>query len=116
MTLFSAYQAIHTWCEKNEALKRSLNFFVETSISNTLSTLKLILNFPIRPERKINLRRKIYGPYFSSLNCMLVSVGVPSCYRTTLQDWKVVKSDPLCFSPGTCLMIEKRYNIVTQNV
>ena len=27
MALFSAYQVIHTWCEQNEPLKRSLNFF-----------------------------------------------------------------------------------------
>ena len=27
MTLFSAYQVIHTWCEQKESLKRSLNFF-----------------------------------------------------------------------------------------
>ena len=27
MTLFSAYQVIQTWCEQNETLKRSLNFF-----------------------------------------------------------------------------------------
>ena len=27
MTPFSAYQVIHTWCEQNEQLKRSLNFF-----------------------------------------------------------------------------------------
>ena len=27
MTLFNAYQVIHTWCEQNEPLKRSLNFF-----------------------------------------------------------------------------------------
>ena len=27
MTLFSAYQVIHTWCEQKEPLKRSLNFF-----------------------------------------------------------------------------------------
>ena len=32
------------------------------------------------------------------------------------RDWKVEKSDHLRFSPGTCLIIEKRYNIVTQNV
>ena len=27
MTFFNAYQVIHTWCEQNEPLKRSLNFF-----------------------------------------------------------------------------------------
>ena len=27
MTLFSAYQVIHTWCKQKEPLKRSLNFF-----------------------------------------------------------------------------------------
>ena len=27
MDLFSASQVIHTWCEQNEPLKRSLNFF-----------------------------------------------------------------------------------------
>ena len=27
MTLFIAYQVIHFWCEQNEPLKRSLNFF-----------------------------------------------------------------------------------------
>ena len=84
MTFFNAYQVIHTWCEQNEPLKRSLNFFLETSISNTLSTVKLIWNFPIRPERKITLRRKNFGPRFSSLNCVVVSVGVPLCYRMTL--------------------------------
>ena len=47
---------------------------------------------------------------------MLVSVGVSSCYRTTLQNWKVEKNDRLRFSPGKYLIIEKRYNIVTQNV
>ena len=60
-------------------------FFLETSISNTLSTVKLIWNFPIRPERKITLRRKNFGPRFSSLNCVVTSVGVPLCYRMTLQ-------------------------------
>ena len=60
-------------------------FFAETSISNTLSTVKLIRNFPIRPERKIILRQKMFGPYFSSLSCVLVSIGVPLCYRVTLQ-------------------------------
>ena len=85
MTFFNAYQVLHTWCEQNEPLKRSLNFFVETSSSNTLSTVKLIWNFPIRPERKITLRRKNFGPHFSSLNCVVVSVGVPLCYRMTLQ-------------------------------
>ena len=60
-------------------------FFLETSISNTLSTLKLIWNFPIRPERKMTLRRKNFGPRFSSLNCVVVSVGVPLCYRMILQ-------------------------------
>ena len=39
---FSAYQVIHTRYEQNESLKRSLNFFVGTSISNKLSTVKLI--------------------------------------------------------------------------
>ena len=127
MTLFSAYQVIHTWCKQKKPLERSLNFFVETRISNTLSTVKLIRNFPIRalsenfvsalPSGKIILRRKNFGPYLSSLNCVLVSVGVQLCYRMTLQGvWKVEKSDRLRFSPGTCLIIEKRYNIVTQNV
>ena len=27
MALFSAYQVVDTWCEQNEPLKRSLNFF-----------------------------------------------------------------------------------------
>ena len=27
MALFSAFQVIHTWCEQNEQLKRSLNIF-----------------------------------------------------------------------------------------
>ena len=27
MTLFSTYQVIDTWCDQNEPLKRSLNFF-----------------------------------------------------------------------------------------
>ena len=60
-------------------------FFVETSISNTLSTVKLIWNFPIRPERKIILRQKKFGPYFSSLICVVASVGVQLSYRMTLQ-------------------------------
>ena len=60
-------------------------FFVETSISNTLSTVKLIWNFPIRPERKIILRQKIFGPYFSSLICVVASVRVQLSYRMTLQ-------------------------------
>ena len=47
---------------------------------------------------------------------MLVPVGAPSRYRMTLQYSKVEKSDRLGFSPGTCLFIEKRYNIVTQNM
>ena len=32
------------------------------------------------------------------------------------RDWKVEKNDRLRFSPGTYSIIEKRYNIVTQNV
>ena len=39
---FSDYQVIHTRYEQNESLKRSLNVFVVTSISNTLSTVKFI--------------------------------------------------------------------------
>ena len=30
--------------------------------------------------------------------------------------WKVEKNNRLCFLPGTCLIIEKRCNNVTQNV
>ena len=37
-------------------------------------------------------------------------------YDDFTRDWKVEKSDHLRFSPGTCLIIEKRFNIVTQNV
>ena len=61
------------------------NFFWETSISNTLLTLKLLWNIPIRPERKIILRQKIFGPYFSSLICVLASVEVPLSYRIILK-------------------------------
>ena len=32
------------------------------------------------------------------------------------RDLKVKKSDHSRFSAGTCLIVEKRYNIVTQNV
>ena len=31
-------------------------------------------------------------------------------------DWKAKKYDHLRFSPGICLITEKRYNIVTQNL
>ena len=62
------------------------NFFWETSISNTLLTLKLIWNIPIRPERKIILRQKIFGPYFSSLICVLASVEVPLSHRIILKE------------------------------
>ena len=41
-----------------------LIIFVETSMSNTLSTAKFIWNFPLRPERKINLRQKFCNPFF----------------------------------------------------
>ena len=32
------------------------------------------------------------------------------------KDWKVEKGDRLSFSPGTYLIVEKRYNIATENI
>ena len=60
-------------------------FFAVTSFSNTLLTVNLIWNFPIRPERKLNLGQKNFEPYFSFLNCVMASVGVPFCYRMSLE-------------------------------
>ena len=54
-------------------------------MSNTLSTAKFIWNFPLRPERKINLRQKNCGPHFLSLNCVQTSVGVPFGYKKNLE-------------------------------
>ena len=59
--------------------------FEESIISNTLSTAKFIWNFPLRPERKINLRQKNFGPHFLSLNCVQISVGVSFGYRKNLE-------------------------------
>ena len=61
------------------------NIFGETRISNTLSAAKLIWNFPLRPERKISVRQKNFGPHFLSLNCVQTSLGVPFCYRKSLE-------------------------------
>ena len=55
--------------------------FVETSISNTLSTVKFIWNFLYRLERNIILKQTNFGPRFLSLNCVKTSVGVPFCYK-----------------------------------
>ena len=73
MTLLSAYQVNHTRREQNEPMKRSLNFLCGNEYFKHLSTVKLIWNFPIRPERKIILRQKNFGPYFFSLNCVSFS-------------------------------------------
>ena len=54
-------------------------------MSNTLSTAKFIRNFPLRPERKMNLGQKNFGPLFLSLNCVQTSVGVPFGYRKNLE-------------------------------
>ena len=54
-------------------------------MSITLSTAKFIWNFPLRPERKINLRQKNFGPHFLSLNCVKISVGVPFGYKKNLE-------------------------------
>ena len=58
--------------------------FGETSISNTLSTLKFLWNFPFRPERKIILGRKNSRPQLSSLNYIYTSVEAPFRYRMIL--------------------------------
>ena len=59
--------------------------FEETSISNTLSTLKFLWNFPFRPERKIILGRKNLRPQLSSLNYIYTSVEAPFRYRMILR-------------------------------
>ena len=46
--------------------------FGETSISDTLSTLKFLWNFPFRPERKIILGRKNFGPQFCDFRHVLI--------------------------------------------
>ena len=58
--------------------------FVETSMSNTLSTAKFIWNFPLRPERKINIKQKKFGIFFLFLICVQTSVGVPFGYNKNL--------------------------------
>ena len=82
LTLFSAYQVIHTWCEQNEPLKRSLNFFCGNQYFKHVIDGKVDMKLP---ERKNNFKRKNFGPCFSSLNCGLASVGVPLCYRMNFQ-------------------------------
>ena len=59
--------------------------FVETGMSNTLSTAKFIWNFPLRRERRINSRKKNFRPHFLSLICVQTSVGVPFGYRKNLE-------------------------------
>ena len=79
----------------NTTFKRGVNrinhwidhwfIFVETSISNTLSTAKFIWNFPLRPERKINFRYKKFGPPVLSVNCVQNSVGAAFRHRKSLE-------------------------------
>ena len=116
MTLFSAYQVNHTRREQNEPLKLSLNYFCGNEYFKHFSTVKLIWNFPIRPERKIFLRQKNFGPYFFSLNSVLASVGVPLCYRMSLQGIRRLRKVTVYVFASTCSIIENNYNIVTQNL
>ena len=87
--------------------------FVETSMSNTLSTAKFIWNFALRPEGKISFKQKKFGPSFLSLNSKQVSLGEPFRYRkdferirrminVTIYDFRQVHLEPVknaIFSP-----------------
>ena len=65
--------------------------FVETSMWNTLSTAKFIWNFPLRPQRKINIKQKNWN-IFSFLICVQISVGVPFGYKKNLERFRRMRS------------------------
>ena len=85
MTIFSAYDIIHACCEQDKPLKWSLNYFCGNEYVKYVIEAKFIWNFPLRTERKINIRQKIFGPFFLILNCVQTSVGVSFGYRKNLE-------------------------------
>ena len=77
------------------------NNFVETTVSNTLSMIKLIRSFPFRSERKTNLRQKIFRALFSSLNYVLTSN---------------FSSFELCFNLSRCVVLLEDEILTDQKV
>ena len=86
MTLFSAYQEIHIFCDYNEPLKRSLDFFCGNEYFKHVVDGKVDMKLSDKArEKKKFLGKKKFKPFFSSLIRVLASVGVPLSYRMTLQ-------------------------------
>ena len=87
--------------------------FVGTSISNRLSTIKLIWNISFMPVRKINLRQKNLFFFQLRVNFIRCAVLLKVEFR---RDEKVQKFDHLRISPGTSLISEIRYFIAVQKI
>ena len=85
MTFFSACQVIHTLCEQNQPLKRSLNLFWRKEFFKHVIEGKVDMKLSDKAREKKNFKAKIIWTLFSSLNCVLASVGVPLSYRMSLQ-------------------------------
>ena len=62
-----------------------MNYFFWNEYVKYVIEAKFIWNFPLRTERKINIRQKIFGPHFLILNCVQTSVGVSFGYRKNLE-------------------------------
>ena len=85
MTIFSAFDTIHAWCEEDKPLKRSLSYFCGNEYVKYVIDGKVYMKLSVGAERKINLRQKNFGPTFFVFKLSEISVGVPFVYRKNLE-------------------------------
>ena len=74
MTIFSAYHAIHAWCEQNKPMKRSLNYFCGNEYFKYVINSKVHMKLSVEARGKNYFKIKNFGSHFLSLNCVQSSV------------------------------------------
>ena len=85
MTIFSAYDIIHAWCEQKKTLNLSLNYFCRKGFLKYVIDGKVYMKLSVDAREKNYFKAKKMGPNFLSLNFVSTSVGVPFDYRKSLE-------------------------------
>ena len=95
MTIFSAYDIIHAWCEQNKPLKRSLIFFGNEYVNYVIDG-KVFMKLSVGAREKNYFKAKKAWTPFLSLSCVKTSVGVPFGYRKSLERTRRMRNVTIC--------------------